>query len=115
MCCLIPLQYKYIVKLLTRENPPKITIIHGVQDTTLPVEMGRELAALNAENIRYYEISDGNHSSILTTHRDLIFKTLLGIEHKLGENLRPTLANVLLDLIYPWHPPGNKLSTGKDL
>ena len=73
---------KLIEELLQREDPPEITIIHGAQDASLPVEMGRELANLNPDLIQYFEIPQGDHSSILTTHRDLIFYSLLGILHR---------------------------------
>jgi len=79
---LVPAQIdniKLIKALLQRENPPEITIIHGAQDTSLPVEMGRKLASLDPKLIQYYEIPRGDHTSILTTHRDLIFHSLLGI------------------------------------
>ena len=61
---------------------PSITIIHGSKDTSLPVEMGRKLAAVNPDLIKYCEIPQGDHSSILTTHRDLIFHSLIGTNAK---------------------------------
>jgi pimeloyl-ACP methyl ester carboxylesterase len=61
---------------------PSITIIHGSKDASLPVEMGRKLAAVNPDLINYYEIPQGDHISILTTHRDLIFHSLLGAAAK---------------------------------
>jgi hypothetical protein len=59
-----------------------ITIIHGSKDASLPVEMGRKLAAVYPDLINYYEIPQGDHISILTTHRDLIFHSLLGTTAK---------------------------------
>jgi len=73
---------KLIKELLQRENPPEITIFHGAKDASLPVEMGRELANINPDFIQYHEIPQGDHSSILTTHRDLIFHSLLGISKR---------------------------------
>ena len=61
---------------------PSITIIHGSKDTSLPVEMGRKLAAVDPDLIKYCEIPQGDHSSILTTHRDLIFYSLIGTNAK---------------------------------
>jgi len=64
--------------ILAGHQKPLITIIHGRKDASLPVEMGRQLADVNPEFIEYYEIPQGDHISILTTHRDLIFQSLLG-------------------------------------
>lgn len=69
---------KLIRNILTNDDKPSITIIHGSKDTSLPVEMGRKLAAVDPDLINYYEIPQGDHSSILTTHRDLIFHSLIG-------------------------------------
>ena len=68
---------KLIKKVLASDVKPSITIIHGEKDTSLPVEMGRKLADVNSEYVEYYEIPQGDHISILTTHRDLIFHSLL--------------------------------------
>ena len=59
---LIPLlQHRFenrgpLMQLLKRDPPPSITIIHGTRDEVIPVEMGRELAALNPEQIHYHEL-----------------------------------------------------------
>lgn len=68
-----------VKELLASDSRPEITIIHGSKDKLLPVEMGRELAKTDRRNIRYVEIPEGDHTSILTTHRALIFHTLLGL------------------------------------
>jgi pimeloyl-ACP methyl ester carboxylesterase len=81
LAALMPAQIdnvKLIRKILTNDDKPSITIIHGSNDTSLPVEMGRKLAAVDPDLIDYYEIPQGDHSSILTTHRDLIFHSLTG-------------------------------------
>ena len=65
--------------ILAGDEKPAIIIIHGSRDASLPVEMGRKLADTNREVIEFYEISEGDHVSILTTHRDYIFHSLLGI------------------------------------
>ena len=80
LAALMPAQIdnvKLIRNILANADKPSITIIHGSKDTSLPVETGRELAAVDPGHINYYEIPQGDHSSILTTHRDLIFYTLL--------------------------------------
>ncbi|MFN2366630.1 MAG: alpha/beta hydrolase [Desulfurivibrionaceae bacterium] len=67
-----------IRQLLLREQPPQITIMHGGKDALLPVDMGRELAALDPTRITYLEFPADDHVSILTTCRDLIFRILAG-------------------------------------
>lgn len=64
--------------ILAGDVKPAITIIHGSRDASLPVEMGRKLADTNREVIEFREIPEGDHVSILTTHRDYIFHSLLG-------------------------------------
>jgi pimeloyl-ACP methyl ester carboxylesterase len=80
LAALMPAQIdnvKLIRNILANDPIPSLTIIHGSKDTSLPVEMGRKLAAVNPDLINYYEIPQGDHISVLTTHRDLIFHTLL--------------------------------------
>lgn len=82
LAALMPAQIdnvKLIKNILANDHIPSLTIIHGSKDTSLPVEMGRKLAAVNPDRIKYYEIPQGDHVSILTTHRDLIFHSLLAI------------------------------------
>jgi hypothetical protein len=71
-----------IKSILAKNDKPSITIIHGIRDTSLPVEMGRKLANLDTEFIEYFEIPQGDHVSILTTHRNLIFDSLLDTKSK---------------------------------
>ncbi len=67
-----------IRKLLAAEVSPEITIFHGARDTSLPVSMGRALAAIDPERIEYFELPEDDHVSLLTSRRDLIFRTLNG-------------------------------------
>lgn len=67
-----------IRSLMQRDPAPQITIVHGSLDQTLPVTMGRELAAIDPERIDYHEFSGEGHVDILTTRRDLIFGRLNG-------------------------------------
>ena len=64
--------------ILAGDVKPSITVIHGSKDASLPVAMGRKLADTNREVIEFREIPEGDHVSILTTHRDYIFHSLLG-------------------------------------
>lgn len=80
---IIPVQIdnrELIQKLVSRDQPPKITILHGAKDKSLPVTMGRELARLAPRKIRYYEFQNDDHVSILYKRRDLIFKSLNGLD-----------------------------------
>ena len=76
-----------IKSILSKAFAPKIIIIHGAKDKSLPVEMGRELRDIAPNKIIFHEIIDGDHSSILTTHRELIFNSLLGTERLYSSNL----------------------------
>lgn len=91
LAALMPAQIDNVAlvkSILASDQKPTITIIHGNRDTSLPVAMGRKLAAVNPDLINYYEIPQGDHISVLTTHRDLIFHSLLGTNSKgLNENL----------------------------
>jgi pimeloyl-ACP methyl ester carboxylesterase len=68
---------KLIKGLLSRAHPPEITIIHGTLDETIPVEMARELALIDDEHIRYFEIPNETHMSILETSRDIAYNALI--------------------------------------
>ena len=65
-----------IRELLSRDHPPEITIIHGTLDETIPVGMGRELAAIDDKNIEYYEIPEATHMSIIEKNRQIAYATL---------------------------------------
>jgi pimeloyl-ACP methyl ester carboxylesterase len=71
-----------VKRILASDEKPLIVIIHGSKDTSLPVEMGRKLADISQESIEYREIPEGDHVSILTTHRGYIFHSLLGTNDK---------------------------------
>jgi pimeloyl-ACP methyl ester carboxylesterase len=68
---------KLIKALLSRANPPEITLIHGTLDETIPVEMARELASIDDEHIRYFEVPNATHMSVLETHRDIAYNALI--------------------------------------
>ncbi|MBU0480018.1 MAG: alpha/beta hydrolase [Proteobacteria bacterium] len=71
---------KLIQHILSSDSPPEIIILHGAEDTSLPVTMGRELAAIDPERIVYHEFPEDDHVTILTSQRDLIFSGLNGSE-----------------------------------
>lgn len=69
---------EFIRTLLQTEPPPQISILHGTLDQTLPVTMGRELAAIDPDRIVFHEFATDGHVDILINRRDLIFGILNG-------------------------------------
>jgi fermentation-respiration switch protein FrsA (DUF1100 family) len=67
---------KRLEELHRRLKRPAVVIIHGTDDHTVPVEMGRDLAALFPEWIVYHEIEGGDHVGVLKTHEAMIFRAL---------------------------------------
>ena len=82
---LIPLlQHRFenrgpLMQLLKRDPPPSITIIHGTRDEVIPVEMGRELAAINSEHIHYHELIHSYHNTILQDALPIVLQELQSI------------------------------------
>jgi pimeloyl-ACP methyl ester carboxylesterase len=68
-----------IRNLFAAEHPPLITIFHGFLDSTLPVSMGRELAALDPVRIVYLEFPEDDHTNILRRRWPLIFEAINGL------------------------------------
>ncbi|CAN2039871.1 Peptidase, S9A/B/C family, catalytic domain protein [Candidatus Magnetomoraceae bacterium gMMP-15] len=64
--------------LALHEKIPKVTIIHGDNDETVPVEMGRKLATIFPEMITYIEIPNTDHNSIIMTAKKQIFNAMKG-------------------------------------
>ena len=75
---------KIIRKILQEKDSPRIAIFHGRLDATLPVAMGRELAAIDPAKIDYFEFANDDHTSVLTTRRNLIFSLLNGRSEKVA-------------------------------
>ena len=67
------------MQLLKRDPPPSITIIHGTRDEVIPVEMGRELATLNPEQIHYHELAHSYHNTILQDALPVVLQELQSI------------------------------------
>lgn len=63
--------------LLAKDDPPEINILHGKLDTVLPFSMGQELAQVAPDKTSFYPFEKDDHTSILTSQRDLIFTLLL--------------------------------------
>ena len=63
------------IEKLHRDHPEiPITIFHGDRDTSIPVAMSRELSEL--DGITYHEVTGGDHVSILTTERGIIYRLI---------------------------------------
>jgi len=65
-----------IKELCGYSSPPKIIIFHGSADETLPVSMGRDLAACSPGCVEYHEIEKAGHADILHNARGLIINAL---------------------------------------
>ncbi|MBA3707189.1 MAG: alpha/beta fold hydrolase [Planctomycetes bacterium] len=62
-------------EVLARDGAPPITIIHGGNDETIPVEMGRALAR-EFPSIRYDEVAGADHNGIIDSARDRILAAM---------------------------------------
>lgn len=60
------------------QPPTSIVIVHGMQDDTLPFWMSQRLVAVDPQRVVLHAVPDGDHVSVLTTHRRLIFDALFG-------------------------------------
>ena len=56
---------------------PKITIIHGAKDSTIPLFMAQQLKDIAPNEVTLVTVDDGTHVSILKTHMNDTFKKLL--------------------------------------
>jgi len=61
-----------LASLGERRNPPEVLLVHGTNDTIIPVEMGRELAARFPHFVSYLEHPGGDHGSIVDDSRDAV-------------------------------------------
>ncbi len=44
---------------------PQVTIIHGEEDSIIPISMGRELAELDSRRIRFFSIPGAGHNDVV--------------------------------------------------
>ncbi|MCX7013581.1 MAG: alpha/beta hydrolase, partial [Candidatus Sumerlaeota bacterium] len=63
-------------ELAARSPRPPVLIVHGDADPVIPVRMGRELARLHPDWIRYHECPGGTHDTIVDAARETIFEDL---------------------------------------
>lgn len=65
-----------LTELAASAQPPRVTIIHGTKDETIPVRMGRELAAAHPQMIDFHEVPHASHGSVLILGLPLIYEAL---------------------------------------
>jgi pimeloyl-ACP methyl ester carboxylesterase len=65
-----------LAELAARLAPPRVTIIHATNDEVIPCAMGRELAGMFPKMIRFREIADADHNSVLEVARDEITEAM---------------------------------------
>jgi uncharacterized protein len=63
-------------ELCAQPDPPLITIIHGTNDQSVPVEMGKELSTQTEGCVIFHEIEGAGHMDILTLSEDLILNAI---------------------------------------
>lgn len=68
---------RMLAKLAARENPPRVSIIHGTEDEVVPVQMGRQLAGMFPEMVTYSEVEKADHEIILDEYRYRVFELML--------------------------------------
>jgi pimeloyl-ACP methyl ester carboxylesterase len=62
---------------LARQNPPpKVTIFHGLEDSMIPPEMGRELAGLFPTFVTFRPVPRAGHSDVVLAAEDEILLIL---------------------------------------
>lgn len=65
-----------LAELAARTEPPRVTIIHAADDQVIPNAMGRELAGMFPKMIRFRQIEDADHDSILHLAHDEILEAM---------------------------------------
>jgi hypothetical protein len=67
-----------LAELARREPRPAVAILHGSEDSIVPVRMGRDLAGRWEGWIRYVEIPGGDHNDIVYSAADRIAAAMRG-------------------------------------
>jgi pimeloyl-ACP methyl ester carboxylesterase len=60
-------------RILAQKPAPKVTIVHGRADTLVPISMGRALAMLDPQRIRFVEIPAAGHNDVFHEAQSLVF------------------------------------------
>ncbi|MGC3992234.1 MAG: alpha/beta fold hydrolase [Chthoniobacteraceae bacterium] len=66
-------------ELAQRTPPPQVTVFHGSNDGTIPVRMGRKLAAEFPEMIAFHEVPGADHNSVLLDNLVPLLEIIHGI------------------------------------
>lgn len=64
---------KALRAILAGKPSPKVTILHGRADTLVPIKMGRALAQLDPQQIRFVEIPGADHNEVFSTAQAVVF------------------------------------------
>ncbi len=65
-----------LAELAARGHPPKVTIVHGLDDSLIPIRMSRELAGMFPRMIRLHEIADADHNTITCVAANEMFAAM---------------------------------------
>lgn len=65
-----------LAELAALPSPPRVTIIHATDDQVIPCAMGRELAGMFPKMVRFREIADADHDTILHAAHDEIVEAM---------------------------------------
>ncbi len=61
-------------ELSRREAPPRIAIVHGMNDDVIPFRMGQALAQEFPELVQFFPIADADHVSVLELSRTQVLE-----------------------------------------
>jgi uncharacterized protein len=62
--------------LAARPHPPRVTIFHGTDDSTVPIAMGCTLAAMFPQMITFHEVPGAEHNTITSDAHAQIFAAM---------------------------------------
>ena len=65
-----------LAELASRTIPPHITIFHGSDDTLIPLQMGKSLAAMFPKMIAFHEVPQAGHNTIVDMAEAQIFAVM---------------------------------------
>ncbi|MBC7980043.1 MAG: alpha/beta hydrolase [Armatimonadetes bacterium] len=61
---------------VSKFGPGRLVIVHGTEDESIPVRMGRELARLYPDNVIFREVAQGKHNNIQQDFPEEIIKAI---------------------------------------
>jgi len=65
-----------LAELAARPVPPRVTIFHGSDDTLIPLQMGKSLAAMFPKMITFHEVPQAGHNTIIEMAEPQIFAAM---------------------------------------